>query len=220
MLQGEYWFKNEDGTVSSVIFPAPPEKTILNSQEIIELCEKGMISPFEREKVRQLEDKRAISFGASGFGYDLTFSKENFYICSYGQEPLDPLKEDGNKEYFELTEPTDYKGYKVFILPPYTFALCQSNEYIKMPADVHGICTSKSTYVRCGLMALNSPAEAGWEGILTIELGNITPRPVIVYPDMGILQMMFFRGNPTVAYTGKYNGQTGTTFPKVGYAST
>src|SRR5690606_30304371 len=96
------------------------------------------------------------------------------------------------------------------ILPPNSYLLGHSVEYVRMPEDVLAICTGKSTYARCGIHVNVTPLEPGWEGHITIEVSNATPLPVKIYPNEGIMQAVFFRGEmPEVNYrdkNGKYQG--------------
>jgi hypothetical protein len=72
----------------------------------------------------------------------------------------------------------------------------------------------------CGLIANVTPFEPGWEGYVTIEISNTTPLPAKIYANEGIAQVLFFEGDelPEVAYddrSGKYQGQTGVTLPRI-----
>ena len=43
------------------------------------------------------------------------------------------------------------KGEEFILIPPNSFALASSLEYFKMPRNITGLVTAKSTYARCGL---------------------------------------------------------------------
>ena len=77
--------------------------------------------------------------------------------------------------------------------------------------DVTAICLGKSTYARCGIIANVTPAEAGWSGHLTLEFSNSSAADCRIYANEGIVQMLFFQGEPcSTSYqkrTGKYQGQ-------------
>ena len=77
----------------------------------------------------------------------------------------------------EILEDCTVGDNKPVIIPPNAFALGRSVEKFKMPRDITGICLGKSTYARCGIIVNITPLEAGWEGILTIEISNTTPLP-------------------------------------------
>jgi dCTP deaminase len=106
------------------------------------------------------------------------------------------------------------------IIPPNSFALAASFEYVKMPKKVIGVCLGKSTYARCGIIVNVTPIEPEWCGHITVEISNTTPLPCKIYSEEGIAQILFFRGEyaAELSYAEKdgiYQGQTGITLPKV-----
>ena len=84
-----------------------------------------------------------------------------------------------------------------------------------------GLVTSKSTYARVGLGNPPTVLEAGWQGVLVLELCNYTSSSIRVYSNSGISQILFFKGeNPKVSYAdrdGKYMSQVGITLAKTKY---
>ncbi len=78
----------------------------------------------------------------------------------------------------------------------------------------------KSTYARCGILVNTTPLEPGWEGTLTIEIGNVTPLAAEIYMGEGIAQLEFelLTAPPETDYTakcGQYQGQTTVTPARV-----
>ncbi len=62
--------------------------------------------------------------------------------------------------------------------------------------------------------------EAGWEGIITLEISNVTPLPAKVYANEGIAQVLFFEGDEPcdISYgdrKGKYQHQKGVVLPRI-----
>ena len=62
--------------------------------------------------------------------------------------------------------------------------------------------------------------EFEFTGHLTIEIANLAPRPVLIYPGEGIGQVLFFEGDEDCAVSyadrgGKYQNQQGLTYAKV-----
>ena len=110
------------------------------------------------------------------------------------------------------------KGEEFILIPPNSFALASSLEYFKMPRDVTGLVTSKSTYARCGLGTPPTVLEAGWHGNLVLEFSNHTSNSIKLYANSGAAQILFFKGDqPEVSYSdrkGKYQGQVGITLAK------
>ena len=113
----------------------------------------------------------------------------------------------------------DVQG-KVCMIPPYSFVLARSLEYFRMPRHVTGMAIGKSTYHRCGILCHITPLEAGWEGVLTIGISNVTSLPAKIYALEGIAQVLFFEGDEACMTSygdrrGKYQSQQGITLPKI-----
>jgi dCTP deaminase len=51
-------------------------------------------------------------------------------------------------------------------------------------------------HARCSIIANVTPAEAGWSGHLTLEFSNSAAADCSVYAREGIVQMLFFKGEP------------------------
>lgn len=187
--------------------------TIKNDEwiEAMSVSERKMIEPFVNHQVGG--DK--ISYGLSSYGYDIRVSDEFKIFTNVNTTVVDPKN-------FDESSFVEFRG-DVCTIPPNSFALARSVEYMRMPRNITGFVLGKSTYARCGIVTNFTPLEAGWEGHITIEISNTTPLPARIYAKEGIAQVMFFEGAPCrVSYDerkggGKYQGQTGITLAKVGY---
>ena len=167
-----------------------------------------IIEPFEPSLVTQSK----ISYGVSSFGYDFRLSEEfRFFQPPTGLVCIDP--KDPQEQLFETRNGPDC------LIPPHSLALARSMEFFRIPRNILGLCTGKSTYSRCGLLVNITPLEPEWEGHITFPIHNTTPFPVRVYPGEGIAQVVFLEGPPPeVSYAdrkGKYQGQTSITLAKV-----
>lgn len=149
------------------------------------------------------EERKIISWGTSSFGYDFRVDRKFKIFTNINSCVVDPLD-------FDPASFVDHEG-DYCLVPPNSFVLCNTMEYFKMPKDVVGIVTGKSTIARSGLSIMATPLEPGWEGYLTLEYANTTPLPVKLYAGMGGGQIVFFRGEqPLTTYDqrqGKYQGQ-------------
>lgn len=187
--------------------------TILCDSEIIERCGKeGMISPYFRTAIKEVDGKKIISYGVSAYGYDIRVADEFKFIHDYKQEGLtiDPKSEFTKWQFTKTLKADSVK------IPANSLMLCRSVEYFRIPRDIMCIAVGKSTYARCGIIANITPLEAEWEGYLTIELSNTTPLPVKIYANEGICQLIFFKADKvcTTSYKdkdGKYQNQVGVT---------
>jgi dCTP deaminase len=182
--------------------------TIRSDRWIRERAREGMIDPF----VEHLERTGVISYGLSSFGYDLRAAPEWRVFVNAFNTVVDPKAFDP-ASFVEINDAT-------CIIPPNSFVLTRSVEYLRIPDDVLVVALGKSSYARTGIVANVTPLEPGWEGHVTLELSNTTPLPAKVYANEGIVQLLFFQGEerPETTYAdrkGKYQGQTGVTLPKL-----
>lgn len=188
--------------------------SVLADTQIRELIR---IEPFE-ESV-----KRAgrVSYGLSSYGYDIRVGTR-FKIFTPtprtgGVTVVDPKRFDDDL-FVEVD--TAERGTDHVVIPPNSFALCETVETLEIPRDVLVLCVGKSTYARCGLIVNVTPLEPEWRGKVTLEISNTTPLPARVYANEGIAQLVFLKGDRPCAVSyadkaGKYQDQPGLTLPKV-----
>lgn len=153
-----------------------------------------------------------ISYGISSGGYDIRIADEYRIFSNMCSGYVDPKKMD--PQVF-----TEYRG-PTCLIPPNSFALARSFEKVRIPRDCIGVCLGKSTYARCGIIVTVTPLEPAWEGFITIEISNTSPRPAVIYSNEGIMQVLFhiLSSPPETSYAdkgGRYQGQTGITLPFV-----
>jgi dCTP deaminase len=104
--------------------------------------EIAMIEPFEPGQVREsTQGGRLISYGTSSYGYDIRCADEFKIFTNINSAIVDPKNFDANSF-------VDLKS-DVCIIPPNSFALARTVEYLRIPRDVIVVCLGKSTYARC-----------------------------------------------------------------------
>jgi dCTP deaminase len=184
-----------------------------------QIREHVRIEPFEASVKRP----GRISFGVSSYGYDVRVGTR-FKIFTPTTRSgdiavVDPksFNDDMMVEVDVASRPAD-KQY--VIIPPNSFALCETVEYLEIPRDVLAICVGKSTYARCGLIVNVTPLEPEWRGKVTLEISNTTPLPARVYANEGVAQLVFLKADRVCEKSyadkaGKYQDQGGLTLPKV-----
>ncbi len=170
--------------------------------------ERKMIDPFVDQQVRT----SAISFGLSSYGYDIRVANQFKIFTNVHSRIVDPKN-------FDPQAYVDFTGDDC-IIPPNSFVLAHSVERMRMPSNVTGIVLCKSTYIRAGVLIPTTVLEAGWEGIITLEISNVTPLPARIYANEGIAQVLFFEGDEMcdISYAdraGKYQNQEGVVLPRV-----
>ena len=200
--------------------------TLLSDVQIAELARAGMIQPFQHSLVRAIEDHRTwqegdrtiskagirkvISYGASSYGYDLRLSPKEFLIFRHVPGTVVDPKDFSSANLEAVPLHRDGKG-DFFILPAHSYGLGVAMEHLILPADITALFIGKSTYARTGVIANLTPGEAGWRGHLTLEFSNSSGADVRIYANEGIVQALFFRGQPcATSYhdrAGKYQDQ-------------
>jgi len=187
---------------------------IKNDKWIKEMAQqKQLLLPFEEKLISKLEDgTKVLSYGLSSYGYDIRLSEKEFWVFRHiPGTVVDPKNfNPQNLEKAELL--TDKNNSKYFVLPAHSYGLGVAIEKLTMPENVTCIAIGKSTYARCGIIANTTPAEAGWNGHLTLEFSNSSGADCRIYAGEGIIQLLFFEGEPCqVSYasrSGKYQNQT------------
>ena len=179
--------------------------SVLPDHQIRRIAQRDRaIVPFTPMTVRD-----GLSWGLSSFGYDARLSHVGFSLITDGDEEIDPKRFDDR----HLTPlPLHREGKESwFVLPPRSFGLGVTMEEFAIPLGMIAVPFPKSTYGRAGLTFKTIPAEPGWKGYLTLEIGNDTNRPMRVYAGEGICQIVFFEGvKPELSYadrSGKYQDQ-------------
>ncbi len=178
-----------------------------NDRWIREQAAQGMIEPFAPELVREVElvepghapfghrQRPVLSYGTGSYGYDLRLSPREFLIFRHVPGTvMNPKRfNPANLEPVDLHHDED-GAY--FILPAHSYGLGVALERLRVPSNITVICLGKSTYARLGIITNMTPAEASWEGHLTLEFSNSSGADCRVYAEEGICQLLFFEGDP------------------------
>ena len=186
--------------------------SIKSDNWIIEQAEKNqLIKPLEKEQIREVDNKKVISYGVSSYGYDVRCANEFKIFTNTFSSVVDPKNFD-EKSFVDIQD-------SECIIPPNSFALARTVEYFKIPRSTLTLCLGKSTYARCGIIVNVTPLEPEWEGHVTLEFSNTTNLPAKIYANEGVAQMLFFESDQVCKTSykdrgGKYQGQTGVTLPK------
>ena len=105
-----------------------------------------------------------------------------------------------------------------FIIQPKHFILATTVEYVRLSDDLTAFVEGRSSLGRLGLFIENAGwVDAGFEGNITLEFYNANNRPIKIYPNMRICQLVFaeMKEKAEFPYRGKYQGQKGTTASRI-----
>lgn len=123
------------------------------------------------------------------------------------------LKVDENAvESITLDEPAKYIEFesKEVVIPPLTFLLATTKEYIKLPNNLTAFVEGRSSIGRMGLFIQNAGwVDPGFEGEITLELFNANSVPIRLKAGRRICQLVLAEMDDTAinSYQGKYQGQ-------------
>jgi len=179
----------------------------------------GMITPFTESLIREIDlfssngsptYRKVLSYGCSSYGYDLRLSPKEFLIFKHVPGTVVDPKAFNRKNLEPAELHSDSNG-DYFILPARSYGLGVAVEHISIPHNITCIFIGKSSYARAGIIANLTPGEALWRGHLTLEFSNSSGADCRIYANEGIVQALFFEGEPCeVTYqdrAGKYQDQ-------------
>jgi dCTP deaminase len=169
---------------------------ILSNVEIHRALDEGrlIISP---EPMPRIPSAQAADCPYQTSAVDLRLAEE----ISYFKEglPLDiNLSRGGFAQLFgPMSESFRISGGQPFVLRPNHLVLGRTLERVELPIPAEGQCLAarvegKSSYARCGLLVhFTAPTiHAGFAGTITLELINLGPCNISLYPGTPICQLI------------------------------
>jgi len=105
---------------------------------------------------------------------------------------LFPDRHDAEVSKRQKHERYEIPFHSQFLVHPGNLALVPTLEWLKLPHDIHGSVTARSTWAREGLsIATATFIEPRYEGTATLELANMGQIPIALYPGMRVAQIAF-----------------------------
>ncbi|ADY00520.1 MAG: dCTP deaminase [Vulcanisaeta sp.] len=171
---------------------------VLARDEILKLVKGGVLSiePFSEDVVREN-------------GLDLRVGTE-YAIYAFDGQVIDPCELESARHLFSIVEAKDGR----IVIPPRSFALLTTMEYVKFSKDIVGFCNLRSTLARYGLSVPPTIIDTGFEGNVTIEVINNSGNYMVLRPGMRFLHVVLVKAIGEAKYLGRYLGQRGVTPPK------
>jgi dCTP deaminase len=104
-----------------------------------------------------------------------------------------PDKHAGIESRKQKHERFDVPFHQSFLLHPGSLALVPTLEWVKLPTDLQGVVTARSSWAREGLnIATATLINPGYQGIITLELANFGEIPIRLHPGLRIAQIAFY----------------------------
>ncbi len=167
--------------------------SVIPSQELLKLLKRDelVISPI----LSDAQIKSSISI-------DLRLGNVALIVRARGLSHINPSEyrlaeskyyshhqERGLRQKFERH---DISFNEPLMLHPHSLILVPTLEWVKLPNNIKGIVTARSSWAREGLnIATANFINPGYSGIITLELSNLGQIPIAVYPGMRIAQIAF-----------------------------
>ncbi len=112
----------------------------------------------------------------------------------------------------QLDTPISYREIEgdSITIPPHSFLLATTEEYIKLPNDLTAFVEGRSSVGRMGLFIQNAGwVDPGFEGRITLELYNANSLPIQLQRGRRICQLVFCKMDQAAEkpYNGKYQKQ-------------
>jgi len=114
-----------------------------------------------------------------------------------------------------------YDGPAYFRLDPGQFVLMASNEILNIPNGILSFVQGRSSVARLAIQTEQAGLiDAGFRGTITFEVFNQSEYPILLYENMRIAQVYFFRAEKADQVYGfekhsKYSGQIEATGSKI-----
>lgn len=133
--------------------------------------------------------------------------------CRLGDHFL--VIEDNQMHVITLGEEIKYREIEgdAITIPPHSFILATTQEYIKMPNNLTAFVEGRSSIGRIGLFIQNAGwVDPGFEGRITLELYNASSLPIKLESGKRICQLVFCKMDSAAdkPYEGKYQRQQRT----------
>lgn len=138
--------------------------------------------------------------------------------CHLGRHYL--VVEDRQMHIIDMESEIIYREIEgdEIIIPPHSFLLATTEEYIEVPDNHTAFVEGRSSIGRIGLFIQNAGwVDPGFKGQITLELYNANSLPIRLKSGRRICQLVFCRMDQSALnpYKGKYQGQRNATGSRV-----
>jgi len=181
---------------------------ILSDGTIREYLDQGILSidPLEDDQIQSPKERMGVQIQPASvdlrLGNHFLKLNENDVAC------------------IDLEQPASYVSIErdEIILPPKSFILATTMEYIKLPDHITAFVEGRSSIGRMGLFIQNAGwVDPGFEGEITLELYNANQLPIKLKAGRRICQLVLAQMDKPARfpYRGKYQGQRKATGSRV-----
>jgi dCTP deaminase len=189
---------------------------ILSNVSIHEALDKGWLK-IDPEPKPRTRDQGGPKCPYQTSAVDLRLGEEIAFLKEGIPAQIDLRKGDFNALFAPNSATRTLTDDQPFVLKPNKLVLGKTFERVSLPLQPDGTPSlaarveGKSSYARCGLLVhFTAPTiHAGFEGTITLELINLGPLDIALYPKMPICQLIIeqVHGVP-FSNVSQFQGQT------------
>ncbi|MEX2263227.1 MAG: dCTP deaminase [Bryobacteraceae bacterium] len=170
-------------------------------------------------KIRISPELPPEQFGSCSVDFRLG---SEFSVFEYSRYPYIDLREKPNLQ--DIMRTVTVAPGEPFVLQPRAFVLAITEEALDLDRDVLGRLEGRSSLGRIGIIVHGTAGlfDPGWTGKATLELSNLSPMPVALYPGMRICSFTFEQLSSPVGVSyrekigNKYAGQVSPLASRLG----
>jgi dCTP deaminase len=142
----------------------------------------------EAGKIRITPELPPEQFGSCSVDFRLG---TEFNVFDYSRHAYIDLRDKASLQ--DIMRAVTVAPGEAFVLQPRAFCLAITEERLELADDVLGRLEGRSSLGRIGIIVHGTAGlfDPGWEGKATLELSNLSPMPVALYPGMRICSFTF-----------------------------
>lgn len=156
-------------------------RMILSDREIEKALKTGRIKVKPKPNLKEQLGSSSLDL-RMGYSFRVFKHRKRPFI-----DPLDPVT------FKDMTEEIHITRKEPYVLQPGEFVLGSILEWVEIPDDLSARIDGRSSLGRLGLVIHSTAGhiDAGFRGVITMELTNIGMMPILLYPKMRICQLVF-----------------------------
>jgi deoxycytidine triphosphate deaminase len=160
--------------------------------------------------------KEGIEARINGWSVDLTLAPRFYRIIYYRRifrRVFDLARGNSTDMLKRFRECVAQEGTGIY-LKPQEFVLASTIERLSVPPRMVCLVTGRSSYARMGLSIELSQIvlQPGHDDVIPLQIKNNMPYPIIIYPEVSIVQAVFF--NTISPSATPYNVQARAKYPR------
>ncbi|MEK7556477.1 MAG: dCTP deaminase [Patescibacteria group bacterium] len=154
---------------------------ILSDRDIKRALKEGLIRVQPKPNLKE-------QLGSSSLDLRLGHS---FRVFTHRKRPfIDPLNPETTRD---MTEEITISRKEPYVVQPGEFVLASTLEWVEIPDNLSARIDGRSSLGRLGLVIHSTAGhiDAGFKGVITMELTNVGMMPILLYPNMRVCQLVF-----------------------------